>query len=164
MVKIKDSKDKKSKGKPKKKKKRLEDFNWDYVIIDVENVMFTLEEKRAHKEMPMLAKLILTRARAGDTLGMILFDVRIPESKWLPYLKKHDELKVAIADASVYHKAFGERLLFDMARGKKNHSPQMAKLLMDSFYDIRQITKDLEPKDKINKAALMKEIATLLPG
>ncbi len=151
------------KKKSKNKKKRLEDFNWDYVIIDVENVMFTLKDNVAKKEIELLSKLILTRARNGDTLNMILFDCRIPESKWLPYIREHKELQVAIRDAAVYHKAYGERLLFQMARGKRNHSPQMAKLLMDNFYDIREVKGSEEKDSKLDKAALLKELATLLP-
>lgn len=144
------------------KKKRIKDVNWGKVVIDLSNVQFTLKDKKAPKEVPQLSKLIITRARQGDTLSMILYDCEIPESKWVPYVNKHGDLKTAVQDAAAYHKAYGERLLYLMARGKRKHSPQMAKLLMSNFYDIREVP--VNETDDFDFTEILKAVADLLPN
>ena len=147
--------------KDKIKNKRIEDFDFSRVFFEVET-QFTLKKKNLKKEVPLLCKLILTRAREGDTLNMILYDLAIPNSKWISAFKSNKELQTAVSDASIYHKAYGEKMLLDMATGKRPHVPQTAKLLMSNFYDIRE-HKEINKDGDINSEELFEKLASRLP-
>ena len=120
-------------------KKRFEEMDFNQVIIDVTGRQYSLKKKDDKIDVPILCKLILTRARQGATLKMILSDCGIRYSKWLPFVKRNKKIRTAIEDASHFHKAHGQRLLSDMAKGETQHSPVLAKVMMASFYDIKEL-------------------------
>lgn len=97
-----------------------------------------------------LANTILRSAKKGQTMDMILTVLNIPTSLWIKNYKKHQILRYAVEDAAGFHKAYGQKKLQDMATGKKNHSPQIAKIWFASFYDITEEYK--APKETNNKA------------
>lgn len=86
-----------------------------------------------------LCSMILEAAKRGHTLKMFLLDFNIRASNFNKVFKKYKAVRVACEDAQEFLKAYGQNQLSDFARNKKNHSPVMARLLMDNFYDIREL-------------------------
>lgn len=113
----------------------IEERNIKYFIIDITGTKFTLKKKHENEELPLLKKLIISRAMQGDTLRMVLSDFHIPHSRWVKYLKRNKCLHIILKDANEYRRAWGERWLLSSANARIK-SPRLIELALKAFYEI----------------------------
>lgn len=120
---------------------KIEERGIKYFIIDITDTKFTLKKKHENEELPLLKKLIISRAMQGDTLRMILSDFHIPYSKWIKYLKRNKCLRTTLSDANEYRRAWGERWLLSSANSKAKN-PRLIELALKAFYEIDETMED----------------------
>ena len=90
------------------------------------------------KEAKSFGELIMQLAKEGFTMNMVLLLLDLRNSDWQKLFKKYKTIRLAVEDAIIFRKAYGEEMLHHMATGKREHSGHMAKLYMESFYDIKE--------------------------
>lgn len=103
-----------------------------------------LIEVKDKKTAGLFAYIILEMARTGYTMNMILYEFDIRKSEFDKMYKKYKVIRNAVSDAIGFRKGYGEAELMKMALGKKTHSQQLAKLYMESFYDIKEAKQGVE--------------------
>lgn len=91
----------------------------------------------AKNNVDNICAMIIAGARIGETLGIVLYNLGIPSSRWLPYMKKNKKVQLTVSDATEFHKAYGQIQLKEMAYGNKRHSAKMAEIMLVNFYDIK---------------------------
>jgi len=141
-------------------KKRFEDLDFNNVIIDLAGKQYSMKPKDDEIDAPILCKLIITRARQGATLNMILFDCGIKQSDWVPFVRRNKCVKKAISDASFFHKAYGQRLLVDMAMNRIPSNDRLAKIMLGNFFDITEVPDDKD--DMTGKGAKEYKVTTTM--
>lgn len=146
------------------KRKKFDTLDFDKVIINLMGRKFSLKKEDDKKDVPVICDLLISRARQGSTLSMILFDLGIRQSMWSKFVVRNKKVQRAIADASAFHKAYGQVQLANIAKLDSREAPnaQIVKLLMANFYDIKEehsapVSKDNKPGSRYKVVTTMTE-------